>query len=74
MNKEWDEMCGEEYPPNSVIDEPKNHRVAEAGEAHPPIGGRGGQRRRGSGYPYVEDNEVGADLRGILVSSDSGIP
>ena len=54
--------------------EPKTHGFAEAGKAHPHIGGRGGQIGRGSGDPYVEDTEVGYDLGGILLSLYSGIP
>ena len=43
---------------------PATYGVAEDGEAHPPIGGRGGQKRRVNGYPYTEDMEAGDDLRG----------
>ena len=57
-------MCGAAYTPAAVNDEPKIHGVTEAGEAHPPVGGRGVHRGRGSGDPYAKDTEVGADLRG----------
>ena len=47
-----------------MTDRTKLHGVAASGEAHPPIGGQGGQIGRGSEEHYAEDTEVGADLRG----------
>ena len=41
----------------------KTYGVAADGEAHLHIEGRGIHRRIGSGYPYAEDMDVGADLR-----------
>ena len=57
-------MCGASYTPASVTEKPKIHGVAEAGEAHTPIGVRCDQRRRGVGYPYTQDTYFGADILG----------
>ena len=59
-------MCGAAYTPYAVTYKPKIYGVSVAGEAHPPIGVRSGQRGRESGYPYVEDMEVGDDLQGDI--------
>ena len=56
MNQEWDEMCGAAYTPSAVTDDTKIHGVAVAEVVHPPIGGKGFHRGRGSGYPYAEDS------------------
>ena len=64
IKKDWDEMCGVAFTPDAVTDEPKIHDIAAAMETHPPIGIQGGHRSRGSGYPYAENTDVGADLWG----------
>ena len=64
MKQEWDDTCGAACTLAAVTNEPKIHGVAAAGEAHAYIGVRILQRGRGSGYHYVNDTEVGADLRG----------
>ena len=74
MKQEWTEMCGLAYTPDAVTDEPKIHGLVADGEAHPPIGGRGGHIGIGNRDPYAKDTEVGDELRGIWVSLDSGLP
>ena len=61
------EMCGAEYTPDVVTDEPKTHGVVASGEA-PTTGGRGGQICGTRGYPYADESKVGADLHGDTVA------
>ena len=63
LNKEWVEMCGVTYNPDAMTDEPKIHGVTAAGEATT-TGRRGIWRRGTKGYPYIEEREVGSELRG----------
>ena len=58
-------MCGEEYNPYAVTDEPKMNGIAAAGEA-PPTGGRGAWGWGTRGDHYAEVSEVGADLCGDM--------
>ena len=63
MKQDWSDTCVTAYTPAAVTYGPKIRGIAAAGEVHPPIGGKGDQRRRRNGYPYAEDTDVGAYLQ-----------